>query len=78
MIKVNQLPKDLKKSLDLMNFEIIKIISPKNRYPVIIMRDKRKDAKDHWCVQHQGSGYYFRTLKEVKDYCKTRNWVKTF
>lgn len=76
MITINELPKNLKKSLDLKNFEIIGIILLENKHPVIIMRDKRKDAKARWCIQHQGSGYYFQSYTETKDYCNTRNWGK--
>lgn len=77
MAREHQLPKHLRKSLDLENFEVIRIISLAGLHPVVVMRDKRADAKAHWCIQHRGSGYYFRTLKEVTNYCVKRNWVKT-
>lgn len=76
MGKELQLPQHLMKSLDLINFDVIRIISLSKLYPAVIMRDKRSDAKAYWCVQHRGSGYYFQTLKEVTNYLITRNWVK--
>lgn len=76
MEKEKQLPKHLKKSLDLENFEVIRIISLGDLHPVVVMRDKRADSKGHWCIQHRGSGYYFQTLKEVTDYLIKRNWIK--
>jgi hypothetical protein len=37
MGKENQLPKHLKKSLDLENFEVIRIISLGDLHPVVVM-----------------------------------------
>lgn len=75
MAKENQLPEYLKRSLDLDNYDIIRIISLGDRFPTIMMRDKRADAKAHWCIQHKGNGYYFQTLKEVTNLCVKRNWI---
>ena len=74
IIKRINVPKHLLKNLDLENFEVIRIISQEDIYPVIVTRDKRPDSKAHWCIQYRGSGYYFQTLKEVTDYCIKRNW----
>ena len=41
MGKELQLPQHLKKSLDLINFDVIRIISLSKLYPAVIMRDKR-------------------------------------
>ena len=77
MIGNNQLPIHLRNSLDLKNFEVIEIISLDDNHPVVVMRDKRSDAKTYWCTQYKGCGHYFETLKELIDYCITRNWIKT-
>jgi len=71
-----QLPKHLRKSLDLKNFEVIRIISLDDLHPVVVMRDNRANSHKYWCVQHRGSGYYFQTLKEVNNYLIKRNWIK--
>lgn len=76
MEEIDKLPKHLRKNLDLENFEVFHIIPLGDSYPVVVMRDKRSDAKAHWCIQYQGSGYYFQTLNEVIHYCISRNWVK--
>ena len=71
----DRLPKHLIKSLDLENYDIIRIISLGDMYPVIVMRDKRADSQNHWCVQHRGYGQYFKTLNEVQNYLVERNWI---
>ncbi|QGG47403.1 hypothetical protein [Heliorestis convoluta] len=76
MARENELPEPLRKSLDLENFEVIRIIPKDDLHPVVVMRDKRAESKGHWCIQHRGSGYYFQTLKEATDYLITRNWIK--
>jgi hypothetical protein len=76
MGKEQQLPKHLKKSLDLNNFDVIRIISLGKLHPAVVMRDKRPDAKAYWCIQYRGSGYYFQRLKEVTHYLIIRSWIK--
>lgn len=75
MAKENQLPDYLKRSLDLENYDIIRIISFGDRFPAVVLRDKRADAKAHWCIQHKGNGYYFRTFMEAANFCAKRNWI---
>lgn len=72
-----ELPTNLLKNLDLENFEVFHTISLGDSHPVVVMRDKRSEAKAPWCIQYRGSGYYFQTLNEVIHYCISRKWVKT-
>lgn len=72
----HQISKHLRESLDLKNYDVIRIISLGDLHPVVVMRDKRAESRGHWCIQHRGSGYYFQTLKEVTDYLISRNWIK--
>jgi len=75
MEELDKLPKHLRKNLDLENFGMFHIISQNKLHPVVVMRDKRSDAKAHWCIQHRDSGYYFQILNEIIHYCIARKWV---
>lgn len=72
-----QLPWHLRKSLNLVSFEVIRVILLDDLNPVVVMRDKRAGSKRRWCVQYCGSGHYYQTLKAANDYMVTRNWIKT-
>ncbi len=71
MIKI---PRSIKAGLDTEHFDIIRVMSLGHFYPIIVMRDKRAEAKEHWCLQYQGTGHYFKTLKDVSHYCSNRKW----
>lgn len=55
MVKI---PRSIKAGLDTEHFDIIRVMSLGHFYPVIVMRDKRSDSRDLWCLQYRGSGYY--------------------
>lgn len=73
-----RLTKYVWKGLDTINFDVIRIIPLDSLNAIIIMRDKRPWSKNLWCVQHYGSGHYFKTRKQMEEYCNSRNWAQQF
>jgi hypothetical protein len=69
-----KIPRSIKTGLDTEHFDIIRVMSLGHFYPVIVMRDKRSEARDLWCLQYRGSGYYFKTLRDMTSYCTKRQW----
>ena len=69
-----KIPRSIKAGLDTEHFDIIRVMSLGHFYPVIVMRDKRAEARDHWCLQYKGSGHYFKTLRDMASYCTERKW----
>ena len=64
----------LKKGLDLVNFEVFRILPQKPNVAAVILRSKQPDREHLWCVQHLGTGWYFDTYAQAVDYCKNRRW----
>lgn len=62
--------------LDYVNFEVIEIIPQSKRFAATIMRDKRADSVQPWCVQYGGGGHYFYTREDLDEYCRKRGWYK--
>ena len=55
-----KIPISIKAGLDTEHFDIIRVMSLGHFYLVIVMRDKLSEARDLWCLQHRGSGHYFK------------------
>ena len=64
----------LKKGLDLVNFDVFRILPQKPNVAAVILRSKQPDREHLWCVQHLGTGWYFDTYAQAVDYCKNRRW----
>lgn len=64
----------LKKGLDLVNFDVFRILPQKPNVAAVILRSKHPDREHLWCVQHLGTGHYFSSYAEAVDYCKNRRW----
>ena len=64
----------LKKGLDLVNFDVFRILPQKPTVAAVILRSKQPDREHLWCVQHLGTGHYFSSYAEAVDYCKNRRW----
>ena len=64
----------LKKGLDLVNFDIFRILPQKPNVAAVILRSKQPNREHLWCVQHLGTGWYFNTYAQAVDYCKNRRW----
>ena len=82
---MQKIPRRIKVGLDTEHFDIIRVMSLGHFYPVIVMRDKRSEARDLWCLQYRGSGYYFKTLRDMAitlrdmaSYCTERKWQNPF
>ena len=73
-----KIPISIKAGLGTEHFDIIHVMSLGHFYPVIVMRDKRSDSRDLWCLQYRGSGYYFKTLRDMASYCTERKWQNPF
>ena len=64
----------LKKGLDLVNFDVFRILPQKPNVAAVILRSKHPDREHLWCVQYLGTGHYFSSYAEAVDYCKNRRW----
>ena len=64
----------LKKGLDLVNFDVFRILPQKPNVAAVILRSKQPNREHLWCVQHLGTGWYFNTYAQAVDYCKNRRW----
>ena len=64
----------LKKGLDLVNFDVFRILPQKPNVAAVILRSKQPDREHLWCVQHLGTNWYFDTYAQAVDYCKNRRW----
>ena len=67
----------LRQGLDLMNFDLIRILPQKTNVAAVILRSKQPDQKNPWCVQYLGNGHYFNTYAQAIDYCKKRGWTNS-
>ena len=65
----------LRQGLDLMNFDLIRVLPQKPRVAAVILRSKRPDQEHLWCVQHLDTRWYFDTFTQTIDYCKKRGWT---
>jgi len=55
---MRKIPRSIKAGLDTEHFDIIRVMR----------------ARDLWCLQYRGSGYYFKTLRDMTSYCTERKW----
>lgn len=55
--------------LDLVKYEIRKII-PQNQSDAVVIMQTRMPSDKHWCLEYRGSGHYFSTFAELETYYK--------
>ena len=46
------------------------------KHIMVIYKDRYSKVRP-WCIEYDGTGYYFQTRDELDEYCQCRGWGMT-